>query len=68
MAAERNVLAHLLKLEHEGKAIQTTDSRPAELPEDYVPNDLPPGEEKEINKTDKAMMLQDAARRFTYGG
>jgi glyoxylase-like metal-dependent hydrolase (beta-lactamase superfamily II) len=68
MAAERNVLAHLLKLEHEGRAVQTTDSRPAELPEDYVPNDLPPGEEKEINKAQVAMMLQDAARRFTYAG
>jgi glyoxylase-like metal-dependent hydrolase (beta-lactamase superfamily II) len=68
MAAQRNVLAHLLKLEHEGRAVQTTDRKAAALPDDYVPDDLPPGNEKDMNRTQVNMMLQDAARRFAYSG
>jgi glyoxylase-like metal-dependent hydrolase (beta-lactamase superfamily II) len=66
MAAQRNVLAHLLKLEHEGRAVQLTDQKAFDLPDDYVPDDLPPGNEKDMNKAQTNMMLQDAARRFAY--
>ncbi len=68
MAAQRNVLAHLLKLEHEGRAVQTTDIKASELPDDYVPDDMPPAKEKEMNKAQVNIMLQDAARRFAYTG
>jgi glyoxylase-like metal-dependent hydrolase (beta-lactamase superfamily II) len=68
MAAQRNVLAHLLKLEHEGKVVQTTEKKAAELPDDYVPDDMPPGNEKEMNKVQMTMMLEDAARSFAVTG
>jgi len=68
MAAQRNVLAHLLKLEHEGRAVQMTEQKASALPDDYVPDDMPPGNEKEMGKAQINMMLQDAARRFAYAG
>ena len=42
-AAERNLLAHLLKLEHEGKVIQLPeDKRPAVIPAALIPKELLP--------------------------
>jgi glyoxylase-like metal-dependent hydrolase (beta-lactamase superfamily II) len=62
IAAQRNVLAHLLKLEHEGKVVQTSESA-ATWPDDHIPDDMPPADEhasaKEIN-----IMITDAQRRF----
>ena len=68
MAAQRNVLAHLLKLEHEGRVVQLTDKTAAALPDDYVPDDMPPGDEKDMGKAQINMMLQDSERRFAYAG
>jgi glyoxylase-like metal-dependent hydrolase (beta-lactamase superfamily II) len=68
MAAQRNVLAHLMKLEHEGKVVQTTDHTATTLPDDYVPDDMPPGNEKDMHKAQMTMMLEDAARSFAFVG
>jgi glyoxylase-like metal-dependent hydrolase (beta-lactamase superfamily II) len=64
IAAQRNVLAHLLKLEHEGKVVQPHNTQPAPaLDDDHIPDDMPPADEhasaKEINT-----MVVDAQRRF----
>jgi len=68
MAAQRNVLAHLLKLEHDGKAVQVNGQKASALPGDHVPDDLPPGNEKDVSKAQRNMMWEDSARRFAYAG
>jgi glyoxylase-like metal-dependent hydrolase (beta-lactamase superfamily II) len=67
IAAQRNVLAHLLKLEHEGRAVQA-EERAYETPEDHVPDDLPPGDEKSISPREISMIERDGRRRFAYVG
>jgi len=67
MAAQRNVLAHLLKLEHEG-LVKQVDGTAMEVPEDYVPDDLPPADEKFISKREIEVLRRDAERRFVLVG
>jgi glyoxylase-like metal-dependent hydrolase (beta-lactamase superfamily II) len=65
IAAQRNVLAHLLKLEHEGKVIQAPGNQPAPAAEDdHIPDDLPPADEKQVNTKEITTMLLDAQRKF----
>jgi glyoxylase-like metal-dependent hydrolase (beta-lactamase superfamily II) len=61
IAAQRNVLAHLLKLEHEGKVVQTTE--PPASPDDHIPDDMPPADEHASAK-EITIMITDAQRRF----
>jgi glyoxylase-like metal-dependent hydrolase (beta-lactamase superfamily II) len=65
IAAERNVLAHLLKLEHEGKVVQM-NAEAAKVPDDYVPDDLPPAEDKPVKSGEFDMIMQDGKRRFVF--
>jgi glyoxylase-like metal-dependent hydrolase (beta-lactamase superfamily II) len=65
IAAQRNVLAHLLKLEHEGRVVQA-EARAYEAPEDHVPDDLPPGDEKSISPREISMIERDGKRKFAY--
>ena len=67
MAAQRNVLAHLLKLEHEGIVKQAGDAA-MEVPDDYVPDDLPPADEKFVSKREIEILRRDAERRFVLVG
>jgi len=67
MAAQRNVLAHLLKLEHEG-IVKQAEGSAMEVPEDYVPDDLPPADEKFISKREIEVLRRDAERRFVLVG
>jgi glyoxylase-like metal-dependent hydrolase (beta-lactamase superfamily II) len=67
-AAQRNVLAHLLKLEHEGRVAQAPENPPMTVPEDLAPDDLPPAEEKFISRKEIDMIARDAQRRFAYVG
>jgi len=63
MAAQRNVLAHLLKLEHEG-IVKQAEGAPMEVPEDHLPDDLPPDDPKFVSKRDIEVLRRDAERRF----
>jgi glyoxylase-like metal-dependent hydrolase (beta-lactamase superfamily II) len=65
IAAQRNVLAHLLKLEHEGKVVQTTEAQV--WPDDHIPDDMPPADEHASAK-DISVMMTDAQRRFVLAG
>jgi glyoxylase-like metal-dependent hydrolase (beta-lactamase superfamily II) len=65
IAAQRNVLAHLLKLEHEGKVVQTTDAQA--WPDDHIPDDMPPADEHASAK-EISVMITDAQRRFVLAG
>jgi glyoxylase-like metal-dependent hydrolase (beta-lactamase superfamily II) len=67
-AAQRNVLAHLLKLEHEGRVVQAPENAPMDVPEDLAPDDLPPADEKSISRRELDMIARDARRRFAYVG
>jgi hypothetical protein len=64
IAAQRNVLAHLLKLEHEGKVVQAPMDEPDPPPDEHEPDDLPPGDDKAWGKSDIDMIRRDAERRF----
>jgi glyoxylase-like metal-dependent hydrolase (beta-lactamase superfamily II) len=62
VAAQRNVLAHLLKLAAEERV---TELEPAtELPSDAPPIPAPPGEVQRESGGAMAMMQRDALRRF----
>jgi glyoxylase-like metal-dependent hydrolase (beta-lactamase superfamily II) len=67
MAAQRNVLAHLLKLEHEGRVARTAAGPAPPKPGD-APEDLPPGEETALSPAQLARMLADGALRFAAVG
>jgi glyoxylase-like metal-dependent hydrolase (beta-lactamase superfamily II) len=64
IAAQRNVLAHLLKLEHEGKVVQAPMDVPTPAADEHEPDDLPPGDDKAWGKNDIDMIRRDAERRF----
>jgi hypothetical protein len=57
----------LLKLEHEG-IVKQADGAAMEVPDDYVPDDLPPADEKSIGKRDIEILRRDAERRFVFLG
>ncbi|MDE8349801.1 MAG: MBL fold metallo-hydrolase [Acidocella sp.] len=62
IAAQRNVLAHLLKLAHEGRVVQL---EPEDVfAEPCINEDLPPEDAKSIKPAIAAMFLHDGARRF----
>jgi len=63
IAAQRNVLAHLLKLEFEG-IVRQAGGATRGAPDDHVPDDLPPADEKFVSKREIEGMLTDAERRF----
>jgi glyoxylase-like metal-dependent hydrolase (beta-lactamase superfamily II) len=65
IAAQRNVLAHLLKLEHEGKVIQAPENQPAPATDDdHIPDDLPPADEHQVSAKEINTILHDGQRRF----
>jgi glyoxylase-like metal-dependent hydrolase (beta-lactamase superfamily II) len=64
IAAQRNVLAHLLKLEHEGKVTQAPGAPPAAAEDDDIPDDLPPADENQVSSKDMNTMMTDAQRKF----
>jgi glyoxylase-like metal-dependent hydrolase (beta-lactamase superfamily II) len=63
IAAQRNVLAHLLKLEHEGKVVQPQKQAAPVEDDDHIPDDMPPADEHATSKEINTMMV-DAQRRF----
>jgi glyoxylase-like metal-dependent hydrolase (beta-lactamase superfamily II) len=62
VAAQRNVLAHLLKLAAEGRAVELEPD--TELPVDVPQIPAPPGEVQRESGGVAAMMQRDALRRF----
>jgi glyoxylase-like metal-dependent hydrolase (beta-lactamase superfamily II) len=63
VAAQRNVLAHLLKLTAEGRAVELEPA--TELPADAPHIQAPPGEVQRESGSAVAMMQRDALRRFS---
>jgi len=63
VAAQRNVLAHLLKLAAEGRAVELEPA--TELPADAPQIPAPPGEVQRESGSAAAMMQRDALRRFS---
>jgi glyoxylase-like metal-dependent hydrolase (beta-lactamase superfamily II) len=63
VAAQRNVLAHLLKLAAEDRAIELEPA--TELPADAPHIQAPPGEVQRESGSAAAMMQRDALRRFS---
>ncbi len=66
IAAQRNVLAHLLKLEKEG--IVTELEPEAELPPDDPAALMAPDDEKKPENPDLVISKKDARRRFGWAG
>jgi glyoxylase-like metal-dependent hydrolase (beta-lactamase superfamily II) len=66
MAAQRNVLAHLLKLEHEGRVIQqTTESGDYDIwLERNLPDDVNMGDLKSMSKEETEIVKRDGMRQF----
>jgi glyoxylase-like metal-dependent hydrolase (beta-lactamase superfamily II) len=64
MAAQRNVLAHLLKLEHEGRVVQKGDHGSPEFPAADGDDDLPPEDETSVTAKQLQAMQRDGMRRF----
>ncbi len=63
IAAQRNVLAHLLKLAHEGRVVQLEPDDDVAA-EPVINEDLPPEDAKSTKPAIVAMFLHDGARRF----
>jgi hypothetical protein len=64
MAAQRNVLAHLLKLEHEGRVVQFGDPGWPEWLAEPEDDDLPPEDETSVTSRQFQVMQRDGMRRF----
>ncbi len=64
IAAQRNVLAHLLKLAHEGRVVQLEESADEAASMAFVNDDLPPADAKAVKPAVVAMFMRDGARRF----
>jgi glyoxylase-like metal-dependent hydrolase (beta-lactamase superfamily II) len=67
VAAQRNVLAHLLKLEHDGLVVQ--EAQEPGFTEDWLaanaPDDVKTGDTSAMNKTDIEILNRDANRHFS---
>ena len=63
IAAQRNVLAHLLKLAHDGRVVQLQPDDDVAA-EPVINEDLPPEDAKATKPAIVAMFLHDGARRF----
>jgi glyoxylase-like metal-dependent hydrolase (beta-lactamase superfamily II) len=64
IAAQRNVLAHLLKLEHEGRVVQFGDPGWPEWLAEPEDDDLPPEDETSVTSRQFQVMQRDGMRRF----
>jgi glyoxylase-like metal-dependent hydrolase (beta-lactamase superfamily II) len=68
-AAERNVLAHLMKLEHEGRVVQLLNNKPARpMPEDFLPAELLPKDDDLPIAGEIEATQPDGLRRFAIVG